>query len=79
MVIIQHIGGVTTLLKGIKFNPQHRMFGYYVSNTGRIIAVVGSIIGEADQNIIYVSAGIAAFLLIGSTYKVFFASKSSRK
>lgn len=75
LLFLQHVGGVTTLLKGIKYNPQHRMFGFYVANMGRIIAVVGSIIGGAEQWVIYVSAGLTLLLLIASTYKVFFASK----
>lgn len=75
MLFLQHLGGVTTLLKGIKYNPQHRMFGFYVANMGRIISVVGSIIGGAEQWVIYVSGGLTVLLLIGSTYKVFFASK----
>lgn len=75
LLFLQHVGGVTTLLKGIKYNPQHRIFGFYVANMGRIIAVVGSIIGGAEQWVIYVSGGLTVLLLIGSTYKVFFASK----
>lgn len=75
LLVLQHVGGVTTLLKGIKYNPQHRMFGFYVANIGRIIAVVGSIIGGAEKWVIYVSGGLTVLLLIASTYKVFFASK----
>lgn len=75
LLFLQHVGGVTTLLKGIKYNPQHRLFGFYVANMGRIIAVVGSIIGGAEQWVVYVSGGLTVLLLIGSTYKVFFASK----
>ncbi len=75
MLVIQHIGGVTTLLKGIKFNPQHRVFGFYVSNLGRIIAFFGFVIAGAEQWIIYSSGALTAILLLGSTYKVFFASK----
>ena len=45
LMIIQHIGGVSTLLQGIKFNPAHRKFAVLVTNTGRFLAFFGLIIG----------------------------------
>lgn len=79
LLVIQHIGGVSTLLKGIKFNSSHRKLGYVVSNLGRFIAIGGQIIGNADKNIIYVSVAITVILFFGSTYKVFFAPKTEKK
>ncbi len=74
MLIIQHVGGVLTLLKGIKFNPSHRLFAFYVTNFGRILAFFGSVIAEAEPWIIYTSGAITVILLFASAYKVFFAS-----
>lgn len=44
MLIIQHIGGVSTYLQGIKFNPAHRKFAVVVTNMGRFIAFFGLVI-----------------------------------
>ena len=44
LVLLQHVGGVTTLLKGISFNPIHRKFGVVVSSLGKFLAVGGMII-----------------------------------
>lgn len=74
MVLIQHIGGVTTLLKGQKSNPQHRKFAVLVTNFGRLLAIFGMILGGFDQRIIIGSSIFAVILLVGSVYKVFFAS-----
>ena len=79
LLVIQHVGGVSTLLKGIKYNSSHRKLGYVVSNLGRFIAIGGQIIGNADKNIIYASVAITVILFLGSTYKVFFAGKSPSK
>ena len=77
MLVVQHAGGVSTLLKGIKYNPTHRMLGFYVSNFGRILAFFGLVIANAEPWIIYTSGAITAVLLLASTYKVFFAGKST--
>lgn len=79
LLVIQHIGGVSTLLKGMKFNSSHRKLGYVVSNLGRFIAIGGQIIGHADTTIIYASVAISVILFLGSTYKVFFAAESPSK
>ncbi len=79
LLVIQHIGGVSTLLKGIKYNPTHRKLGYVVSNLGRFIAVGGQIIAKADKTLLYASVAITVFLFVASTYKVFFASGSFSK
>lgn len=77
LLVIQHVGGVSTLLKGIKYNSSHRKLGYVVSNLGRFIAIGGQIIGNANKNILYFSIGLTVLLFIGSTYKVFFAGGPS--
>jgi hypothetical protein len=79
MLLIQHVGGVSTLLKGKKSNPAHRMLGFYVSNFGRILTVFGFVIAKVDQNIIYGSGAITLLLLVASTYKVFFAKQEPEK
>ena len=78
MLVIQHASGVYTLLKGIKYNPTHRKLGFYVSNFGRILAVFGFVIANAEPWIIATSGAITVFLLIASTYKVFFANKPAK-
>ncbi len=78
MMILQHIGGVSTLLKGQKFNPGHRLFGFYVSNFGRILAFFGFVIAKAEEWVIISSGVITLVLLIASTYKVFFTKKKKR-
>jgi len=44
-MIVQHLGGVSTYLQGIKYNSAHRNFAVVVTNTGRFIAFFGLIIG----------------------------------
>lgn len=78
-MIIQHIGGVSTLLKGVKYNPAHRLMGFYVSNFGRTLAFFGFVIANVDKWIIYTSGAITLLLLVASTYKVFFASKKPER
>ena len=63
-MIIQHIGGVTTLLKGMRFNPSHRKFAIIVADLGRILVVFGFILAGAEQYIIMGSGAIASVLII---------------
>ena len=44
---------------------------FFVSNLGRILAVFGFVIAEAQAEIIYAAAGLAVVLLAASFYKVF--------
>jgi hypothetical protein len=75
LLVIQHLGGVSTLLKNVKYNSAHRLLGFYVGNAGRIISFVGFVIAKAEPWILYTSGGLTLLLLLGSSYKVFFASK----
>lgn len=59
----------------MKYNSTHRKLGFYVSNFGRILAVFGMVIAKSEQWILYSSIVLTVFLLIASTYKVFFAAK----
>lgn len=62
LVIIQHIGGVSSyLLK--KPNPQHRSFGKILVNIGRVVAGVGWIFGGNLNNAIIV--GVVSIVMIG--------------
>ena len=63
-MIIQHIGGVTTLLKGLRFNPSHRKFAIIVANLGRFLVVFGLILAKKEQTIIIGAAAIASILFV---------------
>lgn len=79
LLIIQHIGGVSTLLKGINYNPQHRKFAVVVSNFARILGLFGLILAGEEKNTILLVGAIDALLLVGSVYKVFIAGGESKK
>lgn len=74
LLLVQHVGGVLTLIKGMSSNPAHRKFGIIVSNMGRIIAVFGLILAQQDQRLI-IGAATLAFLMFILTVKKLFSSK----
>lgn len=70
-MVVQHIGGVSTYLQGIKYDPAHRKFAVVVTNMGRFIAVFGLVIAGAEEMYVYGSGALAVVLLIASVYNVF--------
>lgn len=73
LLILQHLGGVITLLKGIRSNPIHRKFGTIVSNLGRVLATFGLILAEQDQKLI-IGAAVLGFILLIVSVKSGFRS-----
>lgn len=71
LLLVQHIGGVLTLIKGMSSNPAHRKFGIIVSNLGRIISVFGLILAGQDQRLIIGAAVLALLMLVLSAKKLF--------
>ena len=41
LIILQHIGGVLTLLSESKKNPAHKKFAFWVANLARVIVCLG--------------------------------------
>jgi hypothetical protein len=79
ILFLQHVGGVTILLKGISYNPNHRKFGVAVSSLGKFLAIGGMIISGWSQEIIIASTILTILITIFATYKHFFEQKSSPK
>jgi hypothetical protein len=61
--VLQHILGVTALLKNYTYFPIHRTLGIIVSNLARFLAVFGLILGKFDKRIV-IGSGVVAFLLL---------------
>ena len=41
LIVLQHIGGVTTLYSATQKNSQHKKFGFWVANLARAVVVGG--------------------------------------
>ena len=75
LVIIQHIGGVTSFF-GKKANPQHRSFGKILVNIGRVVAAFGWIFAGNTTNAMIV--GIVSVVLLGLSLIIGPAKSSSK-
>lgn len=71
LLIVQHLGGVTSLLKGIHKNPVHRKFGFVVSNFARIVSVFGFLLVKKENIANYLGVATVVLLVI-SGYLTFF-------
>lgn len=71
LLIIQHVGGVLTLLRGQTFNSSHRKLAVIVGNFGRILCFFGFVIAKAESWILLTTGILTIVFLIGSVKKVF--------
>ncbi len=76
LIVLQHVGGVTTLYSATQKNAQHRKFGFWVANLARAVVVGGWLLNGNETNIMYVSI-ISVVLFIASFYNTYLLKTAS--
>lgn len=76
-ILLQHIGGVTTLLSASKKNPGHKKFAFVVANLARVIVCLGWLMIGDQTNLLYMVV-TSAVLFIASFYNAFLVKRSQK-